>query len=492
MSTITTRKFNLGSPALYLSALVAVAILLSLFVWMGESLRLDEAQSVWQTSRSLPGVIDTVAKDVHMPLYFIGLHFWELMFGTGEFAIRFFSLIFFALSIPALFYLAKDAYGERAAYWSALFAAASPFLNWYGSEARMYSLLFLMTALSHLLFIRLWKMPERRTWGLYGLITVLGVFTHVFFVFIPIVQIAFYLTHRSIFSPSDWRPLRKVILATGALGVLWFIYRVIAGAGLSEPVLAPPSSFDFFNVFSNFFLGFQTDAVNTFYLSLWPLLVFVGFTFLTRKRQSEPETAYLILASIIPIVLTFAFSLTFQPVFLSRYLVVALPSLYVLVAHFLSSYKSRAADISLFVVAALMASMLFVQAVSSQSPVKEDYRSAALYVEERAKANDLFVVSAPFLTYPIEYYYRGPSDLATFPRWDRYVKDTLPAAYSESLIEESAREWARSYRDVYLLLGYDQGYEEDVRLYMDTHFERIDMKTFSPGLTLYVYRLKYI
>jgi uncharacterized membrane protein len=493
MSTSETRtEPYLLKPPVFLTVLVICAAALSCLVWMHQSLRLDEAQSVWQTSRDLGGVMRYVAKDVHMPLYFVLLHYWEVLFGTGEAAIRSLSLLFFLGSIPAMYYLGLRAYSRRVAYFSALLAAVSPFLNWYGSEARMYSLLFLVTALSHMLFILLWKEPNRRLWTAYALVAILGVLTHVFFGFILLSQALFYFARRDIFPPGSWQRLRNIALIVIVILGGWLFYRQIAGAGLSNPLLAPPTSVDIFNVFSNFFIGFQTDAVNTFFLSLWPIVVLLSFTLLDKRRQSEPETGYLMVASFLPIGLALLVSLTFRPLFLSRYLIVSLPSLYLLAVHFLSSYKRKASDAALAVLCGLAVVMLFVQAVNPMSPVKEDYRAAADYVAAHAGEDDLFVVSAPFLTYPVEYYYRGVPRLATFPRWDRFAKDLLPEPYTPDLIAKNSTDWSKVYKNVYMLFGYDQGYEDDVRLYMDTHYQRVEMKTFSPGLSLYVYRLRYL
>ncbi|MBX4209603.1 glycosyltransferase family 39 protein [Candidatus Parcubacteria bacterium] len=481
----------LSSHAFYVCLLVALAAVMSFSIWMHQSLRLDEAQSIWQTSRSLGGVLDVVAKDVHVPLYFVGLHYWETLFGTGEVALRLFSLIFFLLSIPAIFYLSKEAYSPRVAYIAALITAVSPFLNWYGSEARMYSMMFLFTVLSHLFFIRLWKRPSSGAWAGYAAVTVLGIFTHLFFLFIVVVQAFFFAARRDLFPADAMKRLLRVAIFAGAACLAWFIYRYFAGAGLTNPLLTRPSTVDLFNVFSNFFIGFQTDRVNTFYLSLWPLLVFVGFTFLARKRPREPQTAYLMAASFVPVALAFVVSATFQPIFLSRYLIICLPSLYILAVYFLASYRGFVSDLALSALVACMLSMLVIQAIQPVSPVKEDFRDAARYVASSATPRDLFVVSAPFITYPVEYYYDGSARLATFPRWDRFAKGAVPQPFSEESLQKAASDWEKVYGRMYLLLGYDQGYEEKVRLYMDQHYQRLDMRKFSQGLSLYVYKLRY-
>ncbi|HVT74899.1 MAG TPA: glycosyltransferase family 39 protein [Candidatus Paceibacterota bacterium] len=478
-------------PRLYIALLVALAATLSFFVWMRQGITLDEAQSVWQTSRTLPGVINVIAKDVHVPLYFVLLHFWELAFGTGAIALRSLSVIFFLASIPAMYALGREAYSRRVASVAALLTAISPFLNWYGSEARMYSLMFLVTALSHLCFIRLWKRPGPAVWTAFALTSILGTFTHPFFVFILFVQCAFFVMKRGIFPEgSTWR-FSISVCAAGAAAGAWLVYRHIAGAGLTNPVLARPSSVDLSNVFSNFFIGFQSDWVNALILSFWPLLVLASFTFIARKHPPRPETSYFAAASFVPIALAFVVSATLQPIFLSRYLIICLPSLYALVIYLLSTYRRATSDMLVSALVLGMLAALSAQAIEPSSPVKEGFREAAAYVEQGIMPTDLFVVSAPFLTYPVEYYYRGAARLDTFPKWERYAKDSVPAPFSMNDLATTSAAWARTYNRLFLLLGYDQGYNEDIRIYMDEHYQRLDTQTFSRGLALYVYKLRY-
>lgn len=483
---------NNATPIIFLSVLVVLVAAISLGVWMRGSIRLDEAQSVWQTSRDLPGMIVVIARDVHTPLYFVMLHFWEVLFGTSVLAIRSLSLVFFLLCIPAMYMLGNLVYGRKAGYVAALLVAVSPFLHWYGSEARMYSLLLFLAIASHYCFIRLWRHPSRGTWLWYTVVALLGSMTHFFFYFVLAAQAAFYFTHRKIFQEGALRRFIESAAVVGLAGAVWFAYRAMVGLGTTSPILARPSSVDLSNIFSNFFIGFQGDLVNTIYLSLWPVLILVGFTFLARRKWAGPETAYFAIASFLPIGLAFLVSITVRPIFLSRYLLVCLPTLYLIVVHFLLSYRRTVSNALVVGVTAIMTVMLFVQAVNPESPVKENYRAAAEYLEANAKAQDLVIVSAPFITYPIEYYYDGPARIATFPRWERYTDVVMPPPYSEELLVEATRDWSEVYRNAYFLFGYDQGYEEDVRIYMDTHYQRIETREFSPGLNLHVYRLRYL
>jgi hypothetical protein len=139
-----------------------------------------------------------------------------------------------------------------------------------------------------------------------------------------------------------------------------------------------------------------------------------------------------------------------------------------------------------------MQGALFLEAMSPDVRVNEEYREAAEYVEGNIHPDDLFVVSAPFTRYPLEYYYQGSARLATFPVWERYLELPVIPSYKETELAASLKNWQTKYTTLYVLTSYDQGYEKELRLFLDEHVERLETREFSPGLTLSVYRLRYL
>src|SRR4051812_19815178 len=114
VSTVTPRAersaaLSMGT-GLVLFAMMLIPLGLSVFFFASQSLRLDEAQSLWQTSRGFTDILKLVAGDVHVPLYHELLHVWRLYFGDTITAARLLSLIFYLASIPALYLLGKLAY----------------------------------------------------------------------------------------------------------------------------------------------------------------------------------------------------------------------------------------------------------------------------------------------------------------------------------------------------------------------------------------------
>jgi mannosyltransferase len=474
-----------------LSGLMLFVAAMSLVVFSHQSLRLDESQSLWQTSHTPTKILNIIAQDVHVPLYHFILHFWQLFLGNNVATGRMLSLIFFVISIPAVYFVGKRTFDQRIGIFAATLLAVSPFMNWYGNEIRMYSLLTLMTILSQYFFIMIYKTHDRDAWVGYFLVNIFGIFTHYFFFFVLIVQVIFFFMYRHLFPRKS---LRKFILIAVILFITfapWLYYVHSLGSASNEtPSLVAPTSVNVFNSFSQFIFGFQNDHLNTILVSLWPLTVLLGFLALRENKKVTPDAVYMLLSIIIPVTAAFVISVTLIPLFVSRYLILTIPSLYLFIGWVFSTYPETLRKVLTALLIFGMLAGLVVEAYSPSAPVKEDYRSAATYLNTNAQAQDVIILSAPFTVYPVEYYYKGPAEIATLPMWNRFITGPIPP-FTDAKLPLEVNMLKASHEKAYVLLSYNQGYEEKIRLYMDTHFQRLETKNFSTDLTLYVYKLRY-
>jgi mannosyltransferase len=175
-----SRKPLMAFLAVFLLCAIGV-VLISRFMLINGSVQLDEAQSLWQTSHSIGGTLHVVALDVHVPMYHLILHFWQLYFGQGVSTARILSVIFFVATIPLVFLLARSILSFRWALFAMVLFSFSPFMDWYANVARMYTLLAFFATLSQLLFIRIMK--RKKGWFAFGASSVIGAYSHYFFSF---------------------------------------------------------------------------------------------------------------------------------------------------------------------------------------------------------------------------------------------------------------------------------------------------------------------
>jgi len=471
------------------------AAALSFFIFNNQSLRLDEAQSLWQASHSVRTIISLVSADVHVPLYHVLLHGWELIWGNSVSTARMLSLAFFLLSIPALYRLGSYVYNERVGLYATLLLTLSPFVNWYGNEIRMYSLFTLLTILHQYFFVRIVRnhLQEKQTGVWIGYVTtaILGMYTHYFFNFIFITQIVFVLFHLKLFPRATiYRFVRAGCIAILAF-LPWVALVVQSGTmNAQAPQLMPPSSVNVFNTFSQFLFGFQDDHINTILVSLWPLSLLLVFWTLQKHKTVSTETIYFIMAILIPIAGAFVVSVLVRPLFLSRYLILTLPAVYLVLSWIFSVYPRRLRYVAQTILALLMIVTLGIESISAETPIKEDYRAASGYLTTYAGPGDIILITAPFTIYPIEYYYRGSASLDTMPHWDRFKTGPIPS-YSDDALGKEVERLKSNYQRLWILFSYDQGYEDKAKLYLDTHLEKKDQKIFSPSLELRAYQLQY-
>lgn len=148
------------------AAAVALGLSVALRFVVASELWLDEAQSVAIARLPLAHMFPALRHDGSPPLYYLLLHAWMALFGTGDVAVRALSGLFSVACLPAVWLLARRIGGSRLAVPALLVLASSPFAIRYATETRMYSLIILLTALGGLALLRALDRP--------GVVPVLG------------------------------------------------------------------------------------------------------------------------------------------------------------------------------------------------------------------------------------------------------------------------------------------------------------------------------
>ena len=155
----------------------------------------DEVWSIKTAGLNYSAEMAALKADVHPPLYFLILHSWIRLFGTGEQAVRSLSGLFYILSVFAVFGLGRELYGTKTGLLCAAIYLASPLGILAAQFARMYSLLSLLAILSTWLYLQFSIKPRdsRLLFALYIAVNILGTFTHIAFFFLLFAQIVFHL-----------------------------------------------------------------------------------------------------------------------------------------------------------------------------------------------------------------------------------------------------------------------------------------------------------
>jgi mannosyltransferase len=179
---------------------------------LGATFWIDEGLSVGIGSFPLGEISGVLRQDGSPPLYYVLLHGWMRLVGSGETETHALSLLFALLAIPAALWAGWSIFGRRAGWIAAVFAALNPFLTVYAQETRMYSLLILLSILATAAFVHAFVFRRRRYVPAFALVLALMLYTHnwaLFFVVGALAALAVTLRE------SDHR---RGLLVDGALG----------------------------------------------------------------------------------------------------------------------------------------------------------------------------------------------------------------------------------------------------------------------------------
>jgi len=413
-------------------------------LWFDEAMSVHWARStvprIWQVSMNL-------VEDRLPPLYYLALHYWRLLVGDGEFAVRLPSALLGAALIPVVYRLTLDLFGQRVAVLAGTVAALNPFLVWYSQEARMYALAALLGTLGTWFFWQAVVGRERRWyWPAYGLCALAGLYTHLYTGFLlPAHALYLLLTPRR--ARCVWLPFTLTMLAVAALfaPLALATWRVSGEAGPGDPladfwgrtwwlltaftVWKAPLSPVLRAAIPLLVAGF---AVVGLFPPLWSRVVraargaSVGPSGLStppnraaRQVSAEFEsTLFLILLLLTPFAIATVLLVRNRVAFFGeRYFIVLVPWLLVAVsagalrlAHRLRVAFDLPTGVCLLFAALLPVVLTFLPLPGQWSPParKEAWRETVAYLSVHARPEDAILIHPDWTRFPLQYYFRGP------------------------------------------------------------------------------------
>jgi mannosyltransferase len=147
--------------SLLTAAVVAIVVLGVVLRFLTSShLWLDEALTVNIARLPLARIPDALRHDGSPPLYYLALHFWSAVFGSGDAAVRALSALFAVATLPLVWVAGLRIGARRTAVAALVLAASSPFAIRFATEARMYSLVGLLALVGYLCLQRFLERPS--------------------------------------------------------------------------------------------------------------------------------------------------------------------------------------------------------------------------------------------------------------------------------------------------------------------------------------------
>jgi uncharacterized membrane protein len=408
---------------LILLAILFLGLFLRVYDLSDESVWYDEAFSIELANSSILGVINGSAQDIHPPLYHILLHYWINLFGDSEFSTRFMSVLFGLVAIFMIYKVGSLILDEEAGILSALLLALSSFHIYYSQEARMYSLMVLLTLLSMYFFLKI--LSNRNVIDVvgYALSSTFLIYTHYFGLFIILAQNIYIFTlfllkeddYKQTF--KRWVPLQLIIIVLFSPWIMVFIRQVLlaqSGYGIGwMPMPSIHSIIRSFNLYSgsNLLLAFFV-ILSSFSLVPYKRLYDSNDSknlFQTSQghepkiKLSDVKRSYLLLLwLVIPIALPFVISKVSASIYWDRNTIVALPAFYLLVAVGIRKIEHKYLKSAIICVVILGSLAGVWECYSTVN--KHRWREIANDIDENAKQGDLLLFNAGFNKLPFNYY----------------------------------------------------------------------------------------
>ena len=380
-------------------------------LWLDDAISLEIARL---DGHNLLAVV--TGREVNMSLYYLLLHIW-IRLGVNEFTLRAPSAIFGTLAIVFIYLLASDWLDQRTAVFAAWLAALNPAFVACSQEGRSYTLAILLAIASFLLFRRALNFGLWKHWLSWAMVTACGFYSHLFFVWLLLVQSVFLLA-----VVPDGRTWKRALAGCGICGMLLLplVWIVFTTSNTQLSWISAPVSKDLLR----FFLD-SAGAGGGLLAGLYVLFAAVGLYVLYFQRESMG--ILLILWWLLPVAVTFVVSFR-VPIFVPRYLLICVAPMLVLAAEGLSSAKSIMVQrIGLMVVLAASGygTHLYLRSVADSSRTN-DWRGASAYMSQVLRDGDLVLFYYGAERLPFDFYLRQHPTQAHFTVYpDRSSVDLL-------------------------------------------------------------------
>ena len=342
---------------LWIPALVAAV--LGVYQLGEQSLWIDEGLTVANVTGSSSSLWD----ELHW-LYYATLKPWFAIAGTSEIAVRLPSVAGAIAAVLLLYGLARRLYDRRVAFVAALLLAAHPLVVQWSQQARGYTLLVALVIAATWLLVHALDRDTVGAWAIYGLAVLVVIVWHVLsaLVFLPVHVVFAWRSKRARFV---WYSVVVVLLP-------WFALVATRPPDRLPTIWVPDLTAQYAG---------RTLLEISGAMGAGLLLALVGAFYAAEPRRLLVAWAFL------PLAVAAVFSL-YDSVFLSRYLIVAVPGFSLLggVALVALAGNARLAAATVMAVGTVVGLAVWYSPDGSANWQGEDWRAATAFVMQRGGA----------------------------------------------------------------------------------------------------------
>ncbi len=481
-------------------AIITILALVLRVSWAGwYDLWYDEAFCLYISRFSMKEILNGIVLCSYPPLFFILLHFWDLLFnGIPELFLRLLPIFFGTATIPMLYKLGRDALGREEGLTAAFLLAVSPLHIYYSLELKPYSMLIFWAFYSVFLLFRALKYGGRY-WVYLSLINVLVLYTHYFGIYLLAAEALYVFTAFL----STRKGLRQIFLSMLLSFVLflpqmWVLIRIHMPETISfADNWMPPVSFIMtYMIFKDFAAGYHSTRI--LYMPLLFLYLSLALTALIfhKKRKHAWSVACFLL---IPILLAAIIGQFMTPMYISRYFLFCLPFFVLLVGAGLKTIKLRKVKQAALLIIIAIHVPLIIRTIIDDMPYhdypyhygaheKKEFKAAVEFIENNRRSGDVIVHACLNTFFPYKVYSDSDemSCVVEYEASDMDLHYGLCTADYEQLAEVAPRVWL-------LYSAWEPALYKDeiaeVKSCLDRNMKRAVSRPFK-GVTVILYNQK--
>jgi uncharacterized membrane protein len=528
------------SNAVLSAAIAGLGLALTMFQLGTPSLWMDEAFSVELARKPLSTLwlVYSSGGEANMALYYLILHGWLnflSLIGVPalEFEVRLPSALFVSASAVVVFLLGRKYTSQLVGGLAAVLFLLNSFVLTTAQFTRAYSLQLLLVTLSW--YALLYALTsDRRAWPWwvgYALLTGASLYAQLSTVFIVGAQIVFLAILA--LAPTDWRArvrarIRSALLSLFAIGIL-FAPIALTSQGISKTGWIPnPTLRDLRALYLVY--AFVNPRWLIFALLLCGATAILAVILLYARRRHaaenqldskfQPAVRYYVSAIarppmameavfllallcwlIIPAVASFIVSQGATRVFSTRYLVIIIPALVLLmstIAMLSRVWFLRVAIISSFLIPAVVGAIGYYP-----NAQVEDWRTPVRWIEQRYQPGDGLVSynnnNQQGAQFPIQYYLHSDGSQADFDTdspgvalWERLPEADPFAHYQDALDPQALSRYAALHHRFFFVAGRLSVPDDVAKVqatinWLNSHYQLLGQSSDSTAATVLLY-----
>ncbi|MFZ2025460.1 MAG: hypothetical protein WAV51_04200 [Microgenomates group bacterium] len=295
----------------------------------------DEAFSALFAAKPLVWIIQNSSFDP--PLYYILLHFWELLFGQSEIAVRSLSLFGFILSTYLVMLIAEKLFIKKWHQWFVtLLFFFNPMLLYYAFEARAYGWYIFFATLTIYGYIK-------KDWKLFIIGGILGFYNHLYSLLVPAICTLHYITleTKNFFDKKTIlkNPITRSVLIIAAAILPWFIRFLFVADKFAYSWYFAVDFHLIQSVLGNMYTGYEGTPWYLWSVTKWiSVAVLLLSTFAMIPKTHRKHAALFLGFVYIPLISIIGISFI-KPLFVNRYVIPVTIAEIFIIGYAITSFK---------------------------------------------------------------------------------------------------------------------------------------------------------